>query len=221
MPRPDPRSLLIFPCNGNGLEALDCLGTQFACRGFVDDTPEKQAVGRAGHRVFDRGALSEFADDEVLAVPGSSASFVSRRALIEGLGVPRERFARVIHPGAHVSPQAQVGTNVLIMAGVVVTSNARIGDHVCVLPNTVIHHDVVIDDWTLIGASVTIAGGVHIGPNAYVGSGTRIINDVEIGARALIGLGSNVIRPVDADSVVAGNPARRLHVEQDRAGAAG
>jgi len=219
--QPHPRSLLIFPCNGNGLEALDCLGTEFACRGFVDDTPEKQAAGRAGRRVFDRRALAEFAEDQVLAVPGSAASFVTRRATIEGLGVARERFARVIHPGAHVSPLAEIGTNVLIMAGVVVTSNARIGDHVCVLPNTVIHHDVVIGDWTLVGASVTIAGGVHIGENAYVGSGTRIIHDVEIGARALVGLGSNVIRSVDADSVVAGNPARRLQTGQVRAGAAG
>ncbi|MCK7470637.1 MAG: hypothetical protein MZU95_07475 [Desulfomicrobium escambiense] len=39
--RPMPRRgrLLIFPCNGNGLEALDCLGDAFRCIGFIDDRP--------------------------------------------------------------------------------------------------------------------------------------------------------------------------------------
>jgi hypothetical protein len=36
------RPLLIFPCNGNGLKALDCLGDANELIGFVDDTPEKQ-----------------------------------------------------------------------------------------------------------------------------------------------------------------------------------
>jgi hypothetical protein len=43
--------LLIFPYNGNGLEALDCLGDQFEFIGFVDDTPEKQGVTKYGHKV--------------------------------------------------------------------------------------------------------------------------------------------------------------------------
>ena len=33
--------LLIFPCNGNALEALDCLGSAFRCVGFVDDTYDR------------------------------------------------------------------------------------------------------------------------------------------------------------------------------------
>jgi len=51
--------LLIFPCNGNGLEALDCLGDEYECVGFVDDTPEKQRAGAYGLRVLPRAALNE------------------------------------------------------------------------------------------------------------------------------------------------------------------
>ena len=52
------RPLLIFPCNGNGLEALDCLGDAYRCVGFVDDTPEKQGDGRrTATACFDRAAL--------------------------------------------------------------------------------------------------------------------------------------------------------------------
>lgn len=202
------KPLLIFPFNGNGLEALDCLGHKFQLLGFVDDTPEKQGQSPYGHTVFSRAVLGEQSEAQVLAVPGGPASFRSRRALIEALGIEPERFAQVIHPTARVSPLASIGRNVLIMAGVVITSNAVIGDHVCVLPNTVIHHDARIGDWTLVGSNVTVAGGTVIGENCYIGSGSSLINGLTIGAQCLVGLGSNVVRDVQAGSKVAGNPAR-------------
>jgi sugar O-acyltransferase (sialic acid O-acetyltransferase NeuD family) len=204
------RPLLIFPCNGNGLEALDCLGENFEFRGFVDDTPEKQRAGAYGHRVLPRSALLEMPEAAVLAVPGGPASYKGRRAVIESLGVARQRFVNVIHPAARIAGIAQLGCNVLVMAGAVITSNALIGDHVCILPNTVLHHDVTVGNFSLIGANVAIAGGVTIGENCYIGSGTNIMNGVSLGARALVGLGSNVIRDVPPDTTAAGNPARVL-----------
>jgi sugar O-acyltransferase (sialic acid O-acetyltransferase NeuD family) len=205
-----PTPLLIFPCNGNALEALDCLGEVWTCLGFVDDTESKQAQGAHGHRVFPRSALRELPDAAVLAVPGGPGSYRARRQVIEGLQVPAGRFARVIHPMARVSPLARIGHNVLLMAGVVVTSNAVIGNHVCVLPNTVVHHDAVIGDWSLIGSNVTIAGSVNIGENCYIAGGTSIMHGLRVGDGALVGMGSNVIRDVAADTCVGGNPAHFL-----------
>jgi sugar O-acyltransferase (sialic acid O-acetyltransferase NeuD family) len=205
-----PQPLLIFPYNGNGREALDCLGDAYRCVGFVDDTPDKQGTDARGHRVFGRAALAERSDAAVLAVPGSATSYRSRRELIEGLGIASQRFARVVHPGASVSRSAVVGRNVLLMAGVVITSDAVVGDHVCVLPNTVIHHDAEIGAWTLIGSNVTIAGGSVVGENCYIGSGSSIMNGLRVGDGALIGMGTTVIRDVPAGARVVGNPARQL-----------
>jgi sugar O-acyltransferase (sialic acid O-acetyltransferase NeuD family) len=205
------KALLIFPYNGNALEALDCLGHRFRFRGFVEDDPRKQGIDGYGYWVFDRGALAINSDAQVLAVPGSPASYQSRRTVIEGLGLAHSRFATVIHPGARVSPMARIGRNVLLMAGVVVTSNAVIGDHVCVLPNTVIHHHARVGSWSLVGSNVTIAGDATIGENCYIASGTTISNGLCVGDLAMVGLGSNVIDDVAAGAVVAGNPARALH----------
>ncbi len=202
--------LLIFPCNGNGIEALDCIGDTYELLGFVDDTAEKIAKGCHGYSVHSRSVLRQRADALVLAVPGGPASYRSRRDIVSSLNVPDDRFARVIHPTARVSPLATIGYNSLIMAGVVVTSNAVIGNHVCILPNTVIHHDVVVGDWSLVGASVTIAGGVLLGENCYIGSGSALMNGLRIGDGALVGLGSNVIRDVAPGVTIAGNPAREL-----------
>lgn len=202
--------LILFPYNGNALEAVDCLAGQFELLGFIDDQKEKQGIQPNGDKVFSREALAQFPQAKILAVPGSASSYLQRKNIIAGLAVAPERWVTVIHPSARVSKRAQIGRNVLIMAGVVVTSNARIGDHVCILPNTVIHHDVVIEDFVIIGAKVVIAGFSKIEKNCYLGSGSNIINNVTIGENSLIGLGANVISSFPPNSKAVGNPARQI-----------
>jgi sugar O-acyltransferase (sialic acid O-acetyltransferase NeuD family) len=188
--------LLIFPCNGNALEALDGLGERWQLLGFVDDDPARQGVGPGGYPVFAREALARLGDARVLAVPGSPTSFPARRGVIEELGVEPSRWAQVVHPRACVSPRARLGRNVLVMAGVVISGQACIGDHVCILPNSVVHHDATVGDGTLVGSCVVVAGGTRIGRNCYIGSGSRIMNGLTVGDGALVGLASAVIRDV-------------------------
>lgn len=205
-----PRSLLIFPCNGNAIEALDCLDGDWRLVAFVDDTAEKQAAPAHGHPVHSRSAIAAWPEAMVLAVPGSPASYRSRRGLIEGLHVEPHRWARLVHPAARVSALATIGRNVLIMAGTVITSNAAIGDHVCILANATIHHDVRIGRWSIVGSNVTIAGHVTVGENCYIGSGSTLMNGITVGDGAMVGIGSVVLRDVAPGSRVAGNPAREL-----------
>ena len=202
--------LLIFPFNGNALEALDCIDGQYELLGFIDDTPEKQGMSKWGIPVFDRTALQKYSDARVLAVPGSPASYKKRKEHIDSLEIDPARFITLVHPSANIGKFVTLGTNCLIMAGVVITSNASIGDHVCILPNTVIHHDAVIHSYTLFGCNIAVAGGTVVERNCYIGSGTNIISGITIGEFSLIGLGSNVIRSVPPQSKVAGNPAREL-----------
>jgi sugar O-acyltransferase (sialic acid O-acetyltransferase NeuD family) len=201
--------IILFPFGGNAREAVDCLGEEFELIGFIDDDREKH--GEVGtFEVHPREFLQRYPEAKVLAVPGSSTSYLRRRELIASLGVRQERFARVIHPRATVADRSNIGFNTLLMAGVVVTSNATVGDHVCILPNSVIHHDAEIGDYALIGSNVTVAGHVHVGAQSYIGSGSALIEHCKIGENALVGLGSNVIRPVPPGARVAGNPARAL-----------
>lgn len=206
----EAQPLLIFPYNGNGIEAIDCIGSGYRLIGFVDDTLEKQGIDSKGYPIWCREAFIRFPDAFVLAIPGSPSSYRTRREIIRGLGIAEERFASVVHPTARISPLASIGNNILIMAGVVITSNALIGSHTCILPNTVIHHDVVVGDWCLIGSNVTVAGNTVLKENCYIGSGSSIMNGLQIGSGALVGIGSNVIRNVKADARVAGNPAREI-----------
>ena len=205
------QTLVIFPFNGNGIEALDAIDyEQFDFIGFIDDN----AINKKSQwPLLTRTILDEDPSIKVLAVPGSPASFLKRAEVIDSLQLNVSRFVSVIHPKATVGLNVKVGYNCLILAGAVLTSNAQIGNHVCILPNSVVHHDAVIDDHVLIGSNVAIAGSTHIGKNCYIGSGSNIINNVEISPYTLVGIGSNVIHSIKAapNSKWVGNPARKLN----------
>lgn len=201
-------NLLIFPYNGNALEAVDCIGSNYNLIGFIDDDIEKHGVQKNGFEVFSRDILYKYPKVKLLAVPGNPLNYKFRQTIIDDLKIPHDRFATLIHSRACISKFVNIGFNVLIMAGVIITSNVVIGNHVCILPNTVIHHDDIIEDYCLIGSSVTVAGGTVLRKNCYIGSGSNIINNIEIGEKTLVGLGSNVINSIKAFSKAVGNPAR-------------
>jgi sugar O-acyltransferase (sialic acid O-acetyltransferase NeuD family) len=208
------KKLVIFPFNGNGIEALDCIPFEdYEFVGFIDDDPQKRSVHQ---EVYSREILQKYKELQILAVPGSASSFRNRKEIINSLGIANNnRYITAIHPSVSIGRGVQVGVNCLIMAGVVLTSNARINDHVCVLPNSVIHHDVVVDEFTLIGSNVVVAGGTTIGKSCYIGSGSNIINDIRIGDESLVGLGSNILRSVTGHAKMVGNPARDLNTHNN------
>lgn len=201
--------LILFPCNGNAIEALDCIDPdQFNVIGFVDDSEEKLGTVVYGLHVHPRSFIEENPAAKVLAVPGSPTSFPIRNKIIEDLNVSHDRWATIIHPKASVSNHAAVGANCLIMDGAVIKAGASISDNVVILPNSVVHHDSKIGENTMIGASVSIAGYVSVGHNCYIGSGSRIRDHITIANNCLVGMGSNVVKDIDSGTTVIGNPAK-------------
>lgn len=204
------KKLVLFPFNGNAIEALDCISSdEYEIVGFMDDDSNKKSDIYA---LYTREIL-KYKDVFLLAVPGGPLSYKKRKEIIESLNVTTARFVTIIHPSVALGRNVRIGYNSLIMAGVVLTSNVLIYNHVCILPNSVIHHDSTIGNYTLVGSNVVIAGSSIIGDNCYIGSGSNIINGITISDYSLIGLGSNVISNVEANSKVAGNPAKNISLK--------
>jgi len=203
------KKLVLFPYNGNAIEAVDCIrDDEFELIGFIDDDANKKT---ANHPLFSREILLQHKDVYLLAVPGSPSSFLNIMSIIQSLNKKKKKFVSLIHPNASIGKNVRIGYNCLVMAGVVITSNAILSNHVCILPNSVIHHDSVVGEYTLIGSNVVVAGNTAIGRNCYIGSGTNIINGIAVGDFSLVGLGSNVIGDVANNAKMVGNPARDLN----------
>lgn len=128
--------------------------------------------------------------------------------------IPRERLATIIDPSVFVSRTAQIGAGCVIYPNCYVGAHARIGDLLFCLGGTVINHNDVIEDRVTLTSSVTIAGDVHIEADCYLGQACTVREMLRIGRGSLLGMGSVVIHTVAPNSVMAGNPARRLRARE-------
>jgi len=52
--------------------------------------------------------------------------------------------------------------------------------------------------------------GIEIGKNAFIGTRSLIMPGVKIGENAIVGAGSVVTRDVEANTIVVGNPAKKI-----------
>jgi putative colanic acid biosynthesis acetyltransferase WcaB len=138
------------------------------------------------------------------------AQFSMRNRLLFYLSVPYLVFYKVIVEwvlGCELPRKTKVGKGLVIYhgQGLVVNNGTTIGE------NCVLRHNVTIGNkQTEFGLSEcpTIGNNVDIGANAV------LIGPINIGDSVIIGAGSVVVKSVPAGSIVAGNPARIIGVNQ-------
>jgi sugar O-acyltransferase (sialic acid O-acetyltransferase NeuD family) len=179
--------------------------------GYVDDDPELK-----GQRFVDTpvlGGSSELAhlgDAQLVVCPGAPEAFATKKKIVDRLGLPRERYATLVHPSSIVPASCSLGEGTVLLAQCVCTVDVRIGAHVGVMPQAVFTHDDVLDDYVIITAGVRLAGTVRVREGAYIGSGAVVRERRTIGRGALVGMGAVVTADVPDGEVWVGNPARFL-----------
>lgn len=140
------------------------------------------------------------------------AYFVPDNTWPRAIDLPRERLASLVDPSSCVSRTSRLGAGCVIFPHGYVGLNAQIGDFVFCLAGSVINHDCVIASGTVLASGATLAGGVRVEEDCLLGQSCTIREFVRIGRNCLIGMGAVVLEDVPPDSVMVGNPARRLRL---------
>ncbi len=123
----------------------------------------------------------------------------------------------VIHPAAVVSSWAVLGPGCQVMARSVINPCARLGRQVIVNTGAIVEHDCELGDFVHISPGARLGGTVKIEAGAHIGLGATVIQGLVIGERAIVGAGAVVVKNVEAQTVVAGVPAKPLESKKIRA----
>ena len=201
------RELLILGIGPHAMEIADIadrinhVQETWNLLGFVSPTDDKVGEERHGLPVF---GSSQVWDEypAALVIPEYEWPLKSR--------IPRQRLASLIDPNSFISTSARIGLGCVIYPHCFVGPDVRIGDFLFCLAGSVINHEDVIEDRVTITSSVTVAGNVHIEADCYLGQSCTIREMTRIGHGSLIGIGSVVLSDVAPNSVMVGNPARKL-----------
>jgi acetyltransferase EpsM len=205
--------LLILGTNRHALEIADIVGRINRAKetwnllGFVSPTDDKVGEEQQGLPVIGLNQVWEIYPTALL-IAEPEWPFKSQ--------IPRHRLASLIDPSSFVSTSAQIGLGCVIYPHCFIGSGVRIGDLLFCLAGSVINHEDVIGDRVTITASVTIAGNAHVEADCYLGQSCTIREMTRIGRGSLIGMGSVVLADVAPNSVMVGNPARRLGARQHK-----
>ncbi|HHX61234.1 MAG TPA: transferase [Epulopiscium sp.] len=116
----------------------------------------------------------------------------------------------LIHPTAVVSKYAKIEESVVIQANSVVQAGASIDQDSVISYNSSLSHNSKIGKSCYQAFGSTIGAYVNIQDNVLIGQGATIISGKVdyIGENSIIGAGSVVTKNVEANCVVAGNPAK-------------
>jgi len=98
-----------------------------------------------------------------------------------------------VHPWAAISPSAQLGRDVAIMAGAVVNANTRAADGAIVNRGATVDHDCLLESFSHVCPGAHLAGNVSVGERAVVGIGASV---VEVEGARITRLVGPPLRPV-------------------------
>jgi sugar O-acyltransferase (sialic acid O-acetyltransferase NeuD family) len=119
------------------------------------------------------------------------------------------RAVNIIHPAAIVSRYAQIGTGNLLEAYTKIANGVILGSHCIVNSFTSINHDQIIGSNVLLAGNVSMAGK-SIGDNTLIADGASIGFKKSVGRCCIIGDGAVVTKDIPDNSIVYGNPARKV-----------
>ena len=175
------------------VRAINREAPEWELLGLLDDDPAMHGREILGLPVLGSCAsAAERPQASVVACVASPEDPLRRLRLVDRVGLPRERYATLLHPRATIPASATIGPGSVVHANVVLTADVELGAHVAVMPAVVLTHDDVVGDGVTFGAGAKVSGAVRIESGAYIGSGALLRERISVGSGAVVGMGAVV-----------------------------
>jgi len=143
----------------------------------------------------------------ISAIPKPKEAWARFRR-IASLGIPRERWATVVHPTACLAADASLGPGAYVGPLAVVEPGVTAGMHACLRGGSYVSHDVQLADFVFVGPNSTLLGRATLAEGAHIGANAACREEIAVGRYAVVGIGAAVVADVPEFAIAAGNPAR-------------
>ncbi len=118
------------------------------------------------------------------------------------------QLVSAISPQSIISPSAQLGSGIAVMAGAIINADAAIGDLAIINTGATVDHDCQIGRAVHLAPQCALAGNVVVGRQSFLGVGCKVIPEVSLGECVVIGAGGVVISDINGGATAVGVPAR-------------
>ncbi len=142
------------------------------------------------------------------AVVGSHAPRVRQRARNVGEEAGFKEFATIIDPSAIVAKSSNIADGVYLNAGAIVAGHTSIAANALVNRGASLGHHSAMESFAVLGPGAIVPSNCRICSGAMLGAGAVLRPDIVVGPGSIVGAGAVVVKNVEANVVVAGNPAR-------------
>ena len=130
-----------------------------------------------------------------------------------------------IEPGAIIRDRVEIGDGAVVMMGAIVNIGAVIGEGTMIDMGAVLGGRATVGKHCHVGAGAVLAGVIEpasatpviVEDNVLIGANAVVIEGVRIGHDAVVAAGAVVISDVEPNTVVAGIPARKIKVKDEKA----
>lgn len=139
---------------------------------------------------------------------------LDRKKLYERVREKGYELETYIHGSAKISKFAEISEGAVILDDVYVAPMAKVGANVWINGYTIIGHDVCIGNHCQISSQVIVAGYTVIGDCVYIGAGASVRERITVGDFSIISMGAVVLKPVKSETIVMGNPARTIAINE-------
>jgi sugar O-acyltransferase, sialic acid O-acetyltransferase NeuD family len=208
------KNLLIIGARGYGRECYDGLkdypeyNKKFTVKGFLDD--QSDALGNFSGYAPILSSVEDYQiqeDDVFLCALGSPQAKAKYTDIIKKKS---GSFITLIHPTAIVSDSIELGEGVIISQFCTLTSNVKVGDFTTVQGYSNLGHDTQVGRFCAIESYTFLGGFAYIGDFVTLHTRSTVLPKIKIGNSAVVGAGSVVIKNVWENTIVFGNPAKKI-----------
>lgn len=132
--------------------------------------------------------------------------------LFEGLDIPDDRWATIIHHTAFIDDSVVLEPGVFVMYNAYIAPRTHIGKCTMIKANTNIGHDVTIGAISHVAMGSTIVSCASLGYCSDIAVGSTMLAHTSIGNFSMLGAASLLTHIISDNEIWTGNPAR-LHKE--------